>query len=86
VAQAELDAARSEVEVTNQTVAFSGEALQQARHRFEAGVSNNIELINAQDELARANDNQINALYRLNQARADLARAMGQMESHYVSQ
>ena len=37
-------------------------------------------MIQAQDELARATDNKINALYRLNQSRADLARAMGQLE------
>ncbi|MDE3245990.1 MAG: TolC family protein [Acidobacteriota bacterium] len=83
VAQAEWEAARGETDVTSQTVSFAAEALQQARHRFEAGVSNNIELINAQDELARANDSQINALYRLNQARADLAKAMGRMQSYF---
>ena len=84
VAQAELEATAHEVEVSNLAVALSTEALSQARHRFEAGVSNNIEVINAQDELARANDNQISALYRLNQSRADLARATGQLESLYV--
>ena len=80
VAQAQLASGRSEVEVAGQAVALASEALQQARHRFEAGVSNNIEVIQAQDELARATDNRINALYRLNQSRADLARAMGQLE------
>jgi len=80
VAQAELDASAHEVDVANLAVSLSTEALTQARHRFEAGVSNNIEVINAQDELARANDNQISALYRLNQSRADLARATGQLE------
>jgi outer membrane protein TolC len=84
VAQAEVEAAAQEVEVTNLAVALSTEALTQAQHRFEAGVSNNIELINAQDELARANDNQISALYRLNQSRADLARATGQLELFFV--
>jgi len=84
VAQAELDAAQHEVEVATLAVSLSGEALTQARHRFEAGVSNNIEVINAQDELARANDNQISALYRLNQSRADLALAMGQLEQLYT--
>jgi outer membrane protein TolC len=84
VAQAELDAAVHEVDVANLAVSLSTEALTQARHRFEAGVSNNIEVINAQDELARANDNQISALYRLNQSRADLARATGQLESFYA--
>jgi len=84
VAQAELDAASHEVEVSNLAVELSTEALSQARHRFEAGVSNNIELINAQDELAKANDNQISALYRLNQSRADLARATGQLEAYFT--
>ena len=84
VAQAELTAGASEVEVAGQAVALADEALQQARHRFEAGVSNNIEVIQAQDELARATDNKINALYRLNQSRADLARAMGQLEPLFV--
>jgi outer membrane protein TolC len=84
VAQAELDATAHEVEVANLAVSLSTEALTQARHRFEAGVSNNIEVINAQDELARANDNQISALYRLNQSRADLARATGPLENLYT--
>jgi len=81
MARAEMEAARSEVEVADLTVKLADEALVQARHRFEAGVSNNIELINAQDDLAKANDNQISALYRLNQHRADLAKATGQLES-----
>jgi hypothetical protein len=42
------------------------ESGRQARDRFQAGVANNIEVITAQDELARANDNQIVALYRYN--------------------
>ena len=45
---------------------------------------NNIELINAQDELAKATDNQISALYRLNQSRVDLARATGQLEQTFA--
>jgi outer membrane protein TolC len=84
VAQAELEAASHEVEVAHLTVTLSTEVLTQARHRFEAGVSNNIEVINAQDELARATDNQISALYRLNQSRADLARATGQLEQLFA--
>jgi outer membrane protein TolC len=83
-AVAELDSAKSEVEVANQGVDLAREEVGQARDRFEAGVANNIEVITAQDELSRANDNQIAALYRYNQARADLARATGQMESLYA--
>jgi len=83
-AAAELASARSEVDVANQGVSLAQEEVHQARDRFSAGVANNIELIQAQDALARANNNQIAALYSYNQARADLARATGQMESLYA--
>jgi outer membrane protein len=85
VAQAELESARSEVEVALLTVTLAEEALVQARHRFEAGVSNNVELVNAQDVVARAHDSRISALYRLNQSRADLAKAMGQLEPLFAN-
>ncbi|HYL35615.1 MAG TPA: TolC family protein [Bryobacteraceae bacterium] len=80
----QLESARSEVEVANEGVDLARQEVVQARDRFQAGVANNIEVITAQDELSRANDNQIAALYRYNQARADLARATGQMESLYA--
>ncbi len=79
-----LQSARNEVEVANLGVQLSKEEVDQARDRFKAGVANNIEVIQAQDSLSRANDNQIAALYRFNQARADLARSVGQMEKVYA--
>ena len=79
-----LRSARNEVEVANLGVKLAEEEVRQARDRFQAGVANNIEVISAQDSLTRANDNQIAALYRFNQARADLARAIGQMEKLYA--
>jgi outer membrane protein len=79
-----LDSARSEVQVANLGVELSKEEVDQARDRFKAGVANNIEVIQAQDSLSRANDNQIAALFRFNQARADFARSIGQMEKVYA--
>jgi outer membrane protein TolC len=81
---AQLESARHEVDVANQGVKLAQEEVTQARDRFQAGVANNIEVITAQDALARANDNQIAALYRYNQSRADLAHAIGQTESLYA--
>jgi outer membrane protein len=78
-----LESARNQVAVANLGVQLSKEEVDQARDRFKAGVANNIEVIQAQDSLARANDNQIAALYRFNQARADYARSIGQMERVY---
>ncbi len=79
-----LQSARNEVQVANLGVQLAKEEVVQARDRFQAGVANNIEVISAQDSLSRANDNQIAALYRFNQARADYARAIGQMEKTYA--
>jgi len=79
-----LQSARNEVQVADLGVQLAKEEVDQARDRFKAGVANNIEVISAQDSLSRANDNQIAALYRFNQARADFARAIGQMEKTYA--
>lgn len=81
---AQMAAARSEVDVANQAVGLANEEVSQARDRFQAGVADNIEVISAQDALSRANDNQIVALYRYNQSRADLARSTGRMEAVYA--
>jgi outer membrane protein len=79
-----LKSARNQVAVSTLGVQLSKEEVDQARDRFKAGVANNIEVIQAQDALARANDNEIAALYRFNQARADYARSIGQMEKVYA--
>jgi outer membrane protein len=83
-ATAQLDSARHQVEVANLGIQLAQEEVTQARDRFAAGVADNIEVVQAQDALSRASDNQIAALYQFNQARADLARATGQMESIYT--
>jgi outer membrane protein len=83
-ALAVVESARNEVDVANTAVRLANEEVVQARDRFQAGVANNIEVITAQDALSRANDNQIEALYRYNQARADLAHATGDMETMYA--
>jgi outer membrane protein TolC/ABC-type transporter Mla MlaB component len=79
-----LESARNEVKVANLGVQLAKEEVDQARDRFQAGVANNIEVISAQDSLSRANDNQIAALYRYNQSRAEFARAVGQTEKTYA--
>jgi outer membrane protein len=80
---AEWKAARNEVSVANDALRLAREELDLARGRFGAGVTDNIEVISAQDSLARANDNQIEALYRFSEARATLARALGRVEQTF---
>ncbi len=79
-----LQAARNAVQVANEGYALAEQEVAQAQRRFAAGVATNIEVTSAQDALARASDNQIEALYRFNQSRADLARATGDAEAIYA--
>jgi outer membrane protein TolC len=83
-ALAQLASARSEVDVAKLGVDLARQEVEQARDRFQAGVANSVEVVQAQDVLARANDNQIAALYRYNQARADVAHSAGQLEALYA--
>lgn len=83
-AHEDLLAARSAVDVANLAVTLAQEEVAQAGRRFAAGVTTNVEVITAQDALARANDNQIDALFRFNVSRASLAQATGQIEATYA--
>jgi len=83
-AVAQMASARSQVDVANLGLDLARQEVEQSRDRFQAGVTNNVEVVQAQDGLARASDNQIAALYRYNQSRADLAHSVGQMEALYA--
>jgi outer membrane protein len=80
----ELDAARKNVVVANLGLQLANDEVAQAQRRFAAGVTTNIEVVTAQDALARANSNQIDALYRFNQSRVNLAKAMGEVQDMYA--
>jgi outer membrane protein TolC len=49
----------------------------QARDRFTAGVTDNLEVVEAQEALAAANESYISSLYAHNLAKVELARAVG---------
>lgn len=82
-AEARLEAALQEIKVAEDGLNLAQQEVTQARDRFEAGASDNIEVVTAQDTLARAYDDQIAALFKVNQARADLARSAGHIEDTY---
>lgn len=66
-----------QVSVAEEGFQLATRELEQARRRYEEGVTASIELVDAQTRLERARDNRILALYQYNQARIDLASAMG---------
>lgn len=73
----ELSSAEDQVKVAKDGMDLSQNELEQARRRYQAGVSDSLEVTDAQTRLERARDNQTAALYNYNVARIDLAQAMG---------
>jgi len=73
----DLSAAADQVEVARQSVGLADQTLSQARDRFAAGVADNLEVVEAQESVAQANENYISSLYAHNLAKVELARALG---------
>jgi outer membrane protein TolC len=80
----DLKATGDRVQVAKSSVDLAGEQVTQARDRFSAGVANTVEIVQAQEALARATDNYISSLYSYNIAKAALARALGIAEGSYL--
>jgi outer membrane protein TolC len=76
----DLQSASDQVAVARDNLALANQTLAQARDRFSAGVTDNIEVVQAQGSVAIANDNLISALHAHNLAKVELARALGMTE------
>ncbi len=73
----DLAAAADQVEVARSSVDLANQTLVQARDRFAAGVTDNLEVVQAQESLASANESYISSLYSHNLAKVALATAIG---------
>jgi outer membrane protein TolC len=74
----DLQAATSQVQVARENLQVTRETLDQTRQRLEAGVSNNVELVQSQESVASAELDYINSVFAHNVAKLSLARATGQ--------
>lgn len=82
-AMAGVEWAVKQVETSGANLNLSREEVKLTRQRFTQGVTDNTELVNAQDRLSRADDARVRAMYTLGLARANLARATGTAEKTY---
>jgi outer membrane protein TolC len=73
----DLKAAAAQVDVAKSNVQLAAESLRQSRDRFTAGVTNTVEIVQAQQAVAVADENLIGAQFQYNVAKVSLARAMG---------
>ena len=72
-----LETAAQQVAATRSNVGLAQQTLTQARDRFKSGVTDNIEVIQAQEAVASADESYITSLYQYNLAKVALARAVG---------
>ncbi len=76
----DLNSAAEQVEVARSSVELAEEALTQSRDRFAAGVTDNLEVVQAQEAVAGAHESYIQSLYAHNLAKVELAHAIGDAE------
>jgi len=76
----DLRAAARQVEVARTGLDLAQQTVTQSQDRFAAGVTNNVEVIQAQQQLAAANDSYIASLFAHNIAKILLARSIGNAE------
>ena len=79
-----LDSAAQQVTVAEQGRELAQKELSLAQDRFQAGTANNVEVVTAQDELARADENYIVAVTSHVDAKCALARALGDTEKNIL--
>jgi outer membrane protein TolC len=73
----DIRTAADQVAVAQSSLELANQTLDQARDRFTAGVTDTIEVVQAQESVASANDSLIAALYSHNLAKVALARTLG---------
>jgi len=81
-AQLDLQAATDQLEVARGTVDLARRQEEQARDRFAAGETSNLEVVQAQEALAQADEGLISSLLASNLAKAALARSIGASEKN----
>ena len=81
-AELDLQAASDQLDVARGTVALARRQEEQARDRFAAGVTSNLEVVQAQEAVATADENLISSLLASNLAKASLARSIGASEKN----
>ncbi len=79
----DIDTASQLVRVAQSNVDLAHQELADSRERFSAGVSDNLEVVDAEATVTGAQAQLVSALYQFNVAKVGLARSTGVLESRY---
>jgi len=74
----------AQITVAEKNLRLSEEELRLAQQRYQQGVADNREVVEAQNRLAIASDNYVEAVYQYNLSRVELARAKGDVRTVLV--
>ena len=83
----DIQSAQKQVSVAQSNAKLAAEALSEAQQQYAAGVSDNLSVSQAQQQVAQADNQYIASLYQHNVAKLSLARALGVASTdlkHYV--
>ena len=78
-----LNAAKEQVDVGKRNVDLANESLARSKDRFTSGVTDSVEVVQAEQALASANDQFITSVYNHSLAKLALARALGAARTDY---
>ncbi len=81
LAQQDAGSRNAQIEVAEKSLRLAQEELRLAQQRYQQGVADNREVVEAQNRLAVADDNLVEAIYQYNLSRVELARAKGEVRS-----
>ncbi len=77
----QLQTAIGQTQLAESNRKYALDTLNQSRDRFEAGVTNTVEVVQAQQQESSAESDYVSSLYAFNLARLTLARATGEAEA-----
>lgn len=74
----DMEAATSQVELSRRNVDVTRKVLDLTRQRFDAGVGDSLEVVQAQEAVATAAFDHVNGVFAHNVSKLNLAKAVGQ--------
>jgi len=77
----DLETASGQLELAQSNRSYAAETLQEARDRFDLGVATSVEVVQAQEQVASAENDYVSSLLSFDLARLSLARAVGRAEA-----
>ena len=79
-----LETAVGQIQVAENNRSYAAETLREARDRFNLGVANTVEVVQAEQQVASAESDYVSSLLSLDLARLNLSRATGQAETSFT--